>query len=499
MSARRLRVALAGIYHETNTFATVPATRAAFDAGTLRGAALLERYGDSHHPITGFVEACAGEPVELVPLLYAHLNPCGMVEADAFEALAGELLGALAQQGPFDVVLLAQHGAAVSAEHADADGELVARVRAAVGPAVTVGVVLDLHANVTGRMVESADVVVGYRENPHTDPRPRGLECARLALAAARGELRPVQRLVRLPMVVPILGGWTGGGPMRELMEDAARVAVRHGLRSRTVFHGFGYADVPQLGASVLAVADGDADAAERAAQALARLLWERREQLRGDALPTAAAVAEAWRRSADARPLVLLDVGDNVGGGSPGDSTVLLAEALAQGAHDLVATLCDARAVEQAIAAGEGAELELELGATTRASVGPRLALRGRVARVSKGRFEDPNPTHGGFRFHDGGPTVRFATAEGAELIVTSRALATRTPEQLRAVGIDPRAHRLIVAKGVVAPRAGYAGTASDFLLADTPGVTTADLARFAYAHRPRPLWPLEPHAAFD
>jgi microcystin degradation protein MlrC len=196
---------------------------------------------------------------------------------------------------------------------------------------------------------------------------------------------------------------------------------------------------------------------------------------------------------------VVLLDVGDNIGGGSPGDSTVLLAEAIAQGVDGVVTAICDEQAVQGAVAAGLGVEVELAIGRTTPVSVGPRLRVKGHVTRITDGRFEDPTQTHGGFRVFEGGPTVRLTTPEGHEIILSSQPVPPFSPEQLRAVGIEPREQRVIVAKGVVAPRAGYEPVASKFLLVDSPGVTAADLAQFSYERRPTPLWPLDADARFD
>ena len=485
-----MRIAIAGLHAETNTFLPVPAE---LRRGVLRGQDIVAEFAGSLATIAGFLRVCREEGAEVVPLVYANAWACGAIPVDEFESVVDEILQGLADDGPFDVVLLAQHGAAVSDDHLDADGELVARVRSVVGPDATVAIGLDLHGNISKRVIDSVDVAVGYRENPHRDPAIRGAECARLALKCARGEARPAQRLVRLPMVVPILGGWTGGGAMCDVMSDAGRIAADYSLLSYTVFHGFGYADVPHMGSSVLAIADGNGEIAQRAARAIADGLWERREELRGESLACSAALDEAERRSTRTGPLVLLDVGDNIGGGAPGDSTVLLAEARRRELPGFVTTLCDERAVHQALTAGSGAELEVLVGRTTPVSVGPQLSIRGRVARITDGRFEDRNPTHGGFRFYDGGPTIRLTMAHEQELVISSRPVPPFSLEQLRAVGIEPRERPVIVAKGVVAPRAGYEVVTSDFLLVDTPGVTAADLSQFAYRRRPDPLWPLE------
>jgi microcystin degradation protein MlrC len=498
-SADPLRVVIAGIHHETNTFSPMKADMARFAAsGISRGEEIVALLGESHHMVAGFLSACRDAHAEVEPLIYADVDPCGTISAEAFDRIVEEIMDGLGRCGAIDVVLLAMHGAAVSETYQDVEGELATRVRDMVGPNTTIAMGLDLHGNISNRSIEAVDVAVAYRENPHRDPAERAAECAQLAFEHASGRSRPVQCLLRLPMVVPILGGWTQAGPMRAVMEEAARIADEHSLLSFSVFHGFGYADVPEMGSSVLAIADGDKESAQRAAQKLAQALWDRREDLRGAALTPAAAI-EAVRDTGrvGGPPIILLDVGDNIGGGSPGDSTVLLAEALERRLGGLVASICDDVAAQQAIAAGEGAEVELSLGRKTTASVGPVVHVRGRVTHVSDGRFEDATQTHGGYRFFDGGPTVRLSMDAGNELLITSVPVASRSLEQLRAVGIEPERFQAIIAKGVVSPRAGYEAIARDFLLVDTPGITAADLSLFRYARRPQPLWPLDPEIA--
>jgi microcystin degradation protein MlrC len=299
-------------------------------------------------------------------------------------------------------------------------------------------------------------------------------------------------------MVVPILGGWTNGPAMGAVMEDAAAIAQRTGLLSYSVFHGFGYADVQEMGSSVLAVA-ASAEVADAAAAEIARALWDRRHELEGEALTAPAAVERAARRTPQDSVLVLLDVGDNIGGGSPGDSTVLLAESVAQQLDGVVASVWAPDAVQRAVAAGVGEEVELAVGQRTPVSAGPRVTLGGRVTALTDGRFEDPNSTHAGARYYDGGPTARLSTAAGQEIIMTSRPMPSWSPEELRAVGLEPARQRAIIAKGVVAPRAGYEAVTGDFLLVDTPGVTAASLSEFTYDRRSRPLWPLERDADFN
>jgi microcystin degradation protein MlrC len=494
-----MRVAIAGIHHETNTFSNVRADLASFeDAGVLRGQAIADHHESARTTVAGFLRACRERRADVRPLLYAYLNPCGIISSAAFEQLTAEILETLEDQGPFDVVLLAQHGAAVAESHPDADAELATRVRALVGRDVTIAVALDLHANVTERLIRAVDLAVAYHEHPHRDALERGAHCATLALECAHTQAKLNHQLVRLPMVVPVLGGQTDEEPMRRIMRTAKRVAAQASLKSYSLFHGFGYADVPAMGSSALAVTSGDPSAAHDAAVRIAGALWERREDLRKSLHTPEEAVAEADRRARRNAPAMVMDVGDNVGAGASGDSTILMKAAAAQGVRGVVASVCDARAARTAASGGLGADVELTVGASAGSDGGP-LQVRGRVTRISDGRFQDTANTHAGIRFFDSGLTVRVSTARRGEVLISSRPTQTTSPEQLRAVAIEPRDARVIIAKGVIAPRAGYKDLVSAFVLADTPGITAAQLAPDRFRDRPQPLWPFESDARFD
>ena len=492
-----MRLAALGVSHETNTFSPVPTTYAEFEqSGILRGEAIRRRFRDSHATLAGFFDASEQLGFDLVPLVFTVTEPMGTITADAFDRIAGEMLARLRAEGPWDGVLLAQHGAAVAAAHPDMDGEIAARVRDAVGPDVPVGLALDMHANVSRRMVEAVTATVIYRTNPHLDPRPRAFECAELIVRAIRGEVRPVQAIETPPLVINILRQCTDESPMREVVADVAAAGRRPGVLSASVAEGYPYADVPEMGMSFLAVTDGDPAAARETAHWLARRAWERRADMQGQGV----APAEALRRAAAAAagPVVLMDTGDNIGGGSPADSTVLLAEARRQGVTGYLQSLYDPQAVRACLAAGVGASLTLPVGAKTDRAHGAPVTVTGRVRLVADGRFEEPRPTHAGTRFFDAGPTVVLETTDRHTLVLTSRRVGNTSIQQMYSLGVRPEAMRVVVAKGVVSPRPAYAPLAAEILLVATPGVTAADLSGFRYRHRRRPLYPFEPEATY-
>jgi microcystin degradation protein MlrC len=495
-----MRVALLGFHHESNTFAPVAASLDRFlAAGPAEGDELVARYGASQATPAGFLEAAGANPdVDLVPLVHFDLNPMGVITSEAFETLVGRMLDALAAGGPWDAVLLALHGAAVSETHRDADGEILARVRRLVGDDVVIGVTFDLHANVSARMVECADVVNLYLTNPHVDARIRARECADLVFRTVRGEIAPTMAVERPPLVVNILRQGTSDSPMRELVDRAVEANRRPGVLSVSIAEGFPYADVAEMGMAFVAVTDGDPDLARDVARELARSAWDVRFDLEGDgeeideALRTAAAIARS------ATPVVLLDVGDNVGGGSPADSTHVLAAARRLGIGGLFQTLCDPGAVTVGAAAGVGGTVELEVGGKTDRLHGSPLAIRGTVRTLDDGRFEDTGPTHGGQRFFDAGPRALVDTEDGFTILLTSRPLGNWSRQELISAGVDPVRQPIIVAKGVHSPRAAFEPIAAALIRLNSPGCTSADVTVLPYRYRRRPMFPYEPDTRY-
>jgi microcystin degradation protein MlrC len=491
-----MRLAALGFSHETNTFTGTPTGYDAFErTGIYRGADIVRALGESHSTMAGYLEAGTEAGVEVVPLIFSHTEPSGMITGDAFERISSGMLQTLEQQGPWDGVLLAQHGAAVSDEHADADGEIVARVRDLVG-STPIGLSLDMHANLTRRMVDNATVTVLYRTNPHVDPRARALECARLIVRTVRGEIKPAQAIETPPVVVNILKQHTGSEPMKSIVNDLKTVMRRPGMLTASAVMGYPYADVEEMGMAFLAVHDGEASAAAGAARWLARRAWARRAEFQGTAPSPDDALRAAM--AAPRGPVVLMDVGDNIGGGSPGDSTVLLESARRLSVRSFLLSLYDPDAVAACIAAGVRSRVTLRVGGKTDRLHGDPVEVTGTVRVISDGRFEEPEARHGGLRFFDGGPTVVLETADEHTLLLTSRRVASTSLQQLYSVGIRPEAKRVIVAKGVVAPRAAYEPIAAEIVLVDTPGVTAADFTRFSYDRRRRPLYPFEVDAQY-
>jgi microcystin degradation protein MlrC len=284
---------------------------------------------------------------------------------------------------------------------------------------------------------------------------------------------------------------------MSQLVARAAAFNNREGVLSVSVVEGFPYADVEEMGMSFVAVTDGDRALAQEVVDQLALEAW----QLRHEFVGHAANVDEALLRAASCarRPVVLLDVGDNVGGGSPADSTHVLAAAQRLGIRSLFHSLCDPVAVERCRNAGVGTALTLDVGARTDDLHGAPVTVRATLRRLDDGRFEDAGVTHGGFRFFDAGPRALLETDDGHFLLLTSRPMGNTSLAELTSIGLEPSDLQVIVAKGVHSPRGAYEPIATEMIQLNTPGCTTADLSSLDYRFRRRPMYPFEPDTSYD
>jgi microcystin degradation protein MlrC len=486
-----MRILTAGLMHESNTFAATRADRRRFEQGSLAtGPDVIPVWENAHHEFGGFIEGASRFGYELVPSVMAWATPSGPVDDAVLDEVVDRIVADTGSARP-DGVLLALHGAMVTPNHPSADTEVLRRVRAALGPDVPLVATLDFHANCEPELARYGNALVGYQTYPHVDQRQRGLLAAKLMVRAVRSDIRPVTHIAKRPMIANILGQATDREPMKGLMAEARQLERRPGVLSVSLMGGFQYADVPPMGPSVIAVADGDPDLARAAAEELADRMWDARHGLN---VPCATP-EEAVRRAKEAvrGPVILVDLGDNVGGGSAGDGTVLLAEILKQIAAGAVVVVYAPDAVRACQRLGVGGRFEGPVGGAVDRLHGEPVDVRGTVAGLFDGKWIETEARHGGRRHNDQGPTAVLALDGGTTLVLNSLQTPPFSLGQLTSVGIDPAKAHMIVVKAAVAYKAAYAPVAAEIIEVDTPGVTAVNPARFTYRHIPRPMFPLD------
>lgn len=484
-----MRIGIASIALEANTFNPLPTRLENFQEGVFLRGEDIWQLEPAHHELGGFLAGVKSQGAEAVPLLVAAAAPGGIVTAETFDDLRHRLHAEFEKAGPLDGLLLAPHGAMVAENAPDADGFWLREMRERCGPDIPIVATIDPHANLSPMMVNHTDALIAYKTNPHIDQRARGLEAAGLIVRAIRGEIRLRQAASFPPLAIEIERQFTSEGTCAELLEMSRQMQKEPGILSCSIVLGFPYADVAEMGSSAIVVTDEKVTSPQTHADELGRALWEHRHSLKSRLISPADAVGQVAQK---AGTTCLLDMGDNVGGGSPGDCTTLFHELRAQQVGPALGVLIVPQAAHQAHQAGVGARLSLQLGGQLAGTSGAPLCGEFRVLALSDGRFSEDQPRHGGQQHFDQGPSAVLET-DGMTIVVISRRVPPFSLKQVTHLGVDPGKFRAIVAKGVHAPVAAYASVCSRFLRVNTPGITAADMAQFTYEYRRRPLFPCE------
>ena len=485
------RVGILALIQESNTFLPGATTLDHFRSELLlTGEDVRSQFKQAHHEVRGFFDGLAQAGFEAVPIFAARALPFGTIEPEAFETLLKLMMDELTSAGPLDGLLVAPHGATVAESYPDADGAWLTQVRQAVGPKMPIIGTLDPHGNLSAEMVAATNALMSYRTNPHVDQENRGLEAADLIVRTMRGEINPVQAACYPPMAINIERQCSSESPCRNLLNCFESVRGRDGVLAASLMFGFPYADVAEMGSSSLVVTDGKPQLAQQLANELGREMWSLRKGLAGTFLTVEDAVAQAAQLPG---PVCLLDMGDNVGGGSPGDGTWLAHELLRTGIGPAFVCIDDPAAVAAAEAVGQGNAATFSIGGRTDQLHGSPLVAEFTVQQLADGRYSESEVRHGGFTEFDQGRTAILSNSHGLTVMVTSKRSLPFSLRQLTSFGLSPQQFQIIVAKGVNAPLAAYRDVCPSILRVNTRGVTVADMTQLPYQRRRRPMFPFE------
>ena len=490
-----MRVVVAMMSHETNTFSPVPTPLSSFGRhGPERGQAAADAYRGTNTCMAAFLDIFTEAGADIATPIAGNAHPSGPVAAAAYQAMSDAICEAV--EGGCDALCLELHGAMVAETTDDGEGTLLARIRA-LRPELPIAVALDLHANITDAIVGNCDVLAGYKTYPHIDTYDTGWRAGEILRRSLEGLARPVMAWGRRPMLAHTLCMNTAVSPMRDLIERGVAAEAR-GLLDVSVFGGFPLADIPRPGLSVVAVADGDGAAARRAADEILDEAWAKRADFVYRSEPLADSVARA--KGLTDGPILLIDHADNCASGGTQDTMAVLAEVMRQGLDDLaVFAIRDAGAVAALIEAGVGAAVTLALGGKvdmpTIGRRGEPLEVSGVVRAITDGEFTVTGPMMTGTRAHLGRAVV--LDTGGIEIVVTE---GNHEPWDLgcfRSVGIEPTHKRYLLLKSRVHYRAGFEPIARNIVECDGVGVTSSDYGLFPFTKVERPAYPLDPDMA--
>jgi len=484
------RLAIGGLVHETVTFLPEETTLEAFEERAVRGDAIIAAYHGTNTVYGGFLEVCQANDVAIEGLLCTECAPSGPVARQAFEALADELISrATLWRDEADGLLLHLHGAMASRGDADPEHTLLLRLRAVLGQNFPIAVAMDLHGNVGPEKAVLADIICGFRRSPHTDMAETGERAAGLLLRKLAGEINPVKAMARPGLVLPSIFTATEVSPLREIMAEVSAAAAQPGILDVTLFTGFAYADVPEIGATVLALADGDEALAIRTVERLSARLVEAREALY-DAAPLFepdAALDKAQALLADGvRPVVLLEHADR-----GNDSTHLLRAMLERGvARAAVPYLHDPIVAKAAASVGVGNQLIAALGGKSSELAGMPILFTGIVKFAGPLRYRISGPYRTGEEI-DLGPVAVLDSGD-ITVIVTTQSVTAVDTDPFTQCGLDINDFDVIALRSKTHFRAAFEPIAGAILIVETPDWGPADLLGLPYRNAPPGIFPI-------
>jgi microcystin degradation protein MlrC len=480
-----MRVAIAGFALESVSFLPNETTLTEFKAAETAGGALLDALRGTNTTMGGFIAVCEREGIEIVPIVHTEGGAAGPASDEAFEHYASAICRGLKEvSGSIDGVLLSLHGALTTPTRLDADAEIVERVRAVVGPSLPVMVGLDYHGNLDERILRSATAICGYHYSPHIDKAETGERTARCMVRTLRGEIRPVCTIVKPGVMVPSIFSATSLSPLASIVAESIELPKRTPrLVDVSVFAGFSYADVPNCGFSVVTIADGDRDLAERTARTLADKVRRLRRELHKKEMVSEleSGVARAIAKAKTAKkPIVLLEHADRLN-----DSTYVLRELIRQGARGVaVPFLWDPKAAATAVAAGEGATVRLEVGGHSSARAGGPVTIEGKVRFAGEKEFLVGGPMNHGSLIRLG-PT---AVIDTGNIVISITTVPHTAIDEDAFVQFGMRAadFAIIVLRSKTHFRAVYEPISEEIVIIDTPDWGPADLTTLPYRHVP-------------
>ena len=469
----------------------------------LDGDMAIAQRGDANTELAGFADVARERGWRMIHTISALASPSSPVSRAAYDHIAGVICDAVkAHDGQLDGILLSLHGAQVSQDHEDGEGELLRRIRAITGPDMPIAVTLDLHANATREMAERAQIWTTYKTYPHIDMRETGAHAARILDDAMAGRVRPVTLRRAVPMMDEANAGRSDVGPMVGLYDRARAEEAEPGILCVSLNSGFSDADIEQMGPSVFVTYDSAVNGAEARAAAIAdthaRAIWDARHSCQNVFLEVGEAVAIAQAFDPVDGPLVIADYADNPGSGAYGDATNLLKAMLDGGLTNAVfAPLIDPETATELHRHREGDQVTMAIGGRNDPAFGGGpLTVTGTIRHLSDGTYRGDGPMMGGLD-RTYGPTAVIRVG-GIDILIVTEREQMLDRQQLYAFGIDPTAKAVLALKSMQHFRAAFEPIAGRVIVCDSGALSTPQMTRRPYKRVRRPIWPLDPDTQF-
>lgn len=473
---------------ETNTFSPMPTGLRSFVVARKGDYSTFPPFKDSN--VALWAKMCAERGYEYAESLIASAEPAGKTLKLVYEAFRDEILDDLRAALPVDAVLLDLHGAMVADGYDDCEGDLISRIREIVGKDVPIGVELDLHCHISQLMVDSATIIITYKEYPHIDMAERAVELFNLIVQTVEGTIKPTMALYDTGMIALY---YPTVEPMRSYVDRMTALEGHDGVLSVSLGHGFPWGDVPDLGTKTLVVTNNDAEGAEELATALGQELWN----MRDTAVPKFFDIDGVldYALAATGQPIVIADVADNAGGGAPSDSTFVLKRMLERGITGVaIGCIWDPIAAGVAIEAGEGARLDLRIGGKMGVTSGDPVDLYVTVGKVALNAVQHFGAEGSAIQEVPLGDSVAVS-ANGIDIVLISTRTQTFDPAVFTNVGIDPKAKKILLIKSTQHFYDRFSKIAAQVIYVSAPGAVAPTFATIDYKVASLDRWPMTEH----
>ncbi|WP_088049444.1 M81 family metallopeptidase [Virgibacillus dakarensis] len=486
-----MRVLVGGLIQESNTFSPNRSDKQNFlNHCFLIGEQMLNIGVENE--LSGFYSIANEKGVKIIPTLFGSAVSSGVFLKQDFLELKELLLSKIKQEKDYDGVYIALHGAMVSEDYDDVEGELLESIRKCIGKDIPLVISLDLHANVTKKMIDNVNGVIGFKTYPHIDFFETGYRSGRYLFSLIENGNHSILSLSKIPMIVPAENSQTTNGPFAELWAEAKQGELNGDSLLTSLFPVQPWLDINEMGFGVVVVSN-DKFKAERESQRLAQLVWKKRHEFNVK-LHSVSEIANMALDSTDNIPYIISDSADSPGAGSTGDSNVVLKILLDLKMDEklnCLLTIVDKPAVEKILLSGIGATIQLDIGYSINSKQGDSIKVDGKVIRLGDGKFQ----LKGGYAKNTIASMGRCGVFQIGKisLLITEKPTFSGDPSMYRSMGLEPSDADLVLVKSANQFRADYENISSRIFILDTPGCSPANLNRLSYKKISRPFYPFD------
>lgn len=488
-----MKVFIGGFMHETITFSKKHTTLNDFMNSQYRvGQELYQHYKGVKNCIGGFIEKLEENKVELVCSLNTSTTPGGLVKREVYDNVLAQWEKDIAENPDINGIVLNLHGAMVVEGITDPEGALLKRLKELTHFKIPIMATLDFHANIGPNMVQYSDALIGYKTYPHVDMFNCALEIAELMVHTLNQKVKPLMVYRNIPLVSPLLAQGTYKEPIKSLIELAKTIEKEENILSVSIVPGFGYADIPENGFTVIVVTNNDEKLANQKLNLICEKVWSIRSELRCKPLPVKEAVLLAKQTVNAKGPIIMCDASDNPGGGGAGDGVAILKEMLEQKVSSAVfSTIWDSESVKLMHQKKIGDSIQLRLGGKSLDHENSSLLIEGKIEALCDGKFVNKGDFSKGSKINVG--LTGVLNCNGIKIIITERRVQTLDREIVRFTGIQPEEQAIIVVKSTVHFRADFEPISSKIIEVDSPGLVVPDITKLEFHHLRQPIYPFD------